>query len=374
MTAEELIVKVREAMEKAGEEGAVKGGAATVAALEQYLNQRFAARPGAAYKSPGQQLAEDPQTKEFIAARMKNTAPIGIKVPGYGLKSGEYIPPRFKATIDTTYFPQERTMLPVAEFPQRSAQLRDVIPVAGLGTPMIEYARVTGYTNSAGGVAEGGVKPESAIATLNVEDSVKTLATFIPVTRQVLRDVPGLQAYVNQVLGYFLRLVEDNQILNGSGGSNMTGIRQTAGIQTQTFSVNQIETFRKGITKLQTAFTDAGFDPSAAVLHPADWEVIELTKDLQDRYILLPVGPQDTAAARLWRVPVVVTPAQAQGVGLLGAFDIGCTLWTYDDLTIRMTDSHEDWFKKNLIAILAEFRELLAVYFPGAFVELDLTA
>jgi hypothetical protein len=69
-------------------------------------------------------------------------------------------------------------------------------------------------------------------------------------------------------------------------------------------------------------------------------------------------------------LPVAVTPAIAAGTGLLGAFDIGATLWTYEDLELAMTDSHSDWFTKNLIAVRAEFRELLAVYFPKAFCRL----
>lgn len=376
MTPEELLKAVREEVAKTGSEQAV----ATVKAIEAYLSGRFSGQILDKVLSPGEQFAADPQVKDFVSTRAKNTAPIPVSVRGYGLKAGEYIPARVKTNVLATDYPSERTYLPTAIPPQRTFRLRDLIPVAGLATPQIEYARITTLGNSAGGVAEAAAKPESAIQTSIITQSVVTIATFIPATRQALRNVQGLAAYINQVLGYFLQLEEDDQILNGAGGSDMTGIYNTTGTQSQAFSVNVIESVRKGITKLQTAFGSgafaSGFDPTGVIFHPNDWESAELLKDTSNRYILIPDNrsPADSVPARLWSVPVIVTPANAAGFALLGAFDIGATLWTYEALTLRTSDSHSDWFTKNIVAVLAEFRELLAVYFPAAFVEVDVVA
>lgn len=376
MTPEELLKAVRDEVAKTGSEQAV----ATVKAIEAYLSGRFGGQILDKALSPGEQFASDPQVKDFVSTRAKNTAPVPITVRGYGLKAGEYIPARVKTNVLATDYPSERTYLPTAIPPQRTFRLRDLIPVAGLATPQIEYARITTLGNSAGGVAEAAAKPESAIQTSIITQSVVTIAAFIPATRQALRDVQGLAAYINQVLGYFLQLEEDDQILNGAGGSDMTGIYNTTGTQSQAFSVNVIESVRKGITKLQTAFGSgafaSGFDPTGVIFHPNDWESAELLKDTSNRYILIPDNrsPADSVPARLWSVPVIVTPANAAGFALLGAFDIGATLWTYEALTLRTSDSHSDWFTKNIVAVLAEFRELLAVYFPAAFVEVDVVA
>jgi hypothetical protein len=37
-----------------------------------------------------------------------------------------------------------------------------------------------------------------------------------------------------------------------------------------------------------------------------------------------------------------------------------------------VTDSHEDWFIRNIIAILAEMRAAFGLIRPGAFIEADL--
>jgi hypothetical protein len=380
MTPEELLKVVREEMKNASSEQGAVVAAAAMKAVSDYMGRAFGGQLLDKVLSPGEQFAADPQVKDFVSTRAKNTAPIAVQLRGYGLKAGEYIPARLKTNVLATDYPSERTYLPPAIPPQRTFRLRDLIPVAGLATPQIEYARIITLGNSAGGVAEGNAKPESAIQTQIITQAVVTIATFIPATRQALRDVQGLAAYINQVLGYFLQLEEDDQILNGAGGNDMTGIYNTTGTQTQAFSNDIIETVRKAVTKIQTAFMSdeqaSGFDPTGVVFHPNDWETAELIKDLNDRYILIPDNrsPADSVPARLWSIPVIVTPANSAGNALMGAFDIGATLWTYEALTLRTSDSHSDWFTKNIVAILAEFRELLAVYFPAAFVEVDVVA
>ncbi len=376
MTKEELSEIITKAVKEAG----AAQGADVIKVIQEKLGTKLAAPE--VIKAIGEQFTESQAVKDFVKSQAKNTPefPVNMKAWGYGLKAGERINSRFDINVKageviTSMFPSERTYLPFAEFPQRRFRLRDLIPVAGLGTPQIEYARITGYSNLAAGAAELASKPQSQIFTQVVVDAVKLIATFMPVTRQAVADVPGLAGYINQVLVYFMQLSEDAQILSGAGGgTDMTGILNVPGIQSRPKGADTyIDAIRKAITDLQIAFTDAGFQPNGVVMHPRDWETFELQKDTTNKYLLIPFvetaaegGPQPP---RLWRLPVVPTPAMTLGTALVGAFDIGATLWTYEDVTLRITDSHSDFFVKNLLAVLAEYRELLAVYFPRAFVQ-----
>ena len=71
-----------------------------------------------------------------------------------------------------------------------------------------------------------------------------------------------------------------------------------------------LTTLRKGVTKLEVA----GYTPSAFVLHPNDWEGVELalTSAAAIEHLRLPYDP---ATRRLFGVPVTTTNAQAAGVG-----------------------------------------------------------
>jgi HK97 family phage major capsid protein len=61
------------------------------------------------------------------------------------------------------------------------------------------------------------------------------------------------------------------------------------------------------------------------------------------------------------------------GFALLGDFS-KAVLWDREQTTVTMTDSHEDFFVRNLVAILAEERVAFAVTRPTAFVNVDVAA
>ena len=52
----------------------------------------------------------------------------------------------------------------------------------------------------------------------------------------------------------------------------LSDVNGTSGIQTQAYATGVLTTLRKGLTKLETA----GYTASAIVLHPTDWEGVEL--------------------------------------------------------------------------------------------------
>jgi HK97 family phage major capsid protein len=68
-------------------------------------------------------------------------------------------------------------------------------------------------------------------------------------------------------------------------------------------------------------------------------------------------------------LPVVVTTAITAGVALVGAFKMGAQVFRKGGISVDVSNSHSDYFVKNLTAIRAEERVALAVYRPGAFGE-----
>jgi HK97 family phage major capsid protein len=75
----------------------------------------------------------------------------------------------------------------------------------------------------------------------------------------------------------------------------------------------------------------------------------------------------------VWNLPVIETEAVPQGTGYVGDFR-KAVLWDREQATVKVTDSHLDFFVRNLVAILAEMRAAFGVLQPSAFVEIDLTA
>ena len=258
--------------------------------------------------------------------------------------------------------------------PMRTRRVRDLFPSRTTTAAVIEYFRMTGFTNNAASVAErdGGsfaAKPQSSFSFVGEQAPVRTLAHWEAAHRNVLADEPQLRSIIDNELLYGLRLQEDSQILTGNGsGENLRGILETTGIQTYDWSAglvgdNKADAIRRAATLSFLAY----YEPTGVVLHPNDWEDIELSKDDNGQY-LVAVSVAMGGEPKLWRIPVVDTPAMTEGTALVGAFGTGAQLYDREQASIRISEQHADFFVRNAIVVLAEQRLALAVKRPEAFV------
>lgn len=271
---------------------------------------------------------------------------------------------------------------PMVISPTRTKRVRDLFPSRTTTAAVIEYFRHMGFTtpgstatNAAATVAERsgdtfGAKPQSSFQFVGEQAAVRTLAHWEAAHRNVLADEPQLRSIIDNELMYGLRLLEDNQILNGNGsGENLTGVLQTSGIQTLNWSAgasgdNKADAIRRAATLSFLAY----YEPTGVVLHPTNWEQMELSKDDNGQY-LVAVSVALGGSPKLWRIPVVETPAIPVNTALVGAFGTGAQLYDREQASIRVSEQHADFFVRNAIVILAEQRLALAVKRPEAFVK-----
>ena len=274
---------------------------------------------------------------------------------------------------------------PIVVPPMRTKRVRDLFPVRTTTSTVIEYFRMTGFTNNAAMVAERNAgdtafaaKPQSSMSFEGVQTSVRTLAHWEAAHRNVLADEPQLRSIIDNELMYGLRLQEDAQILNGSGaGENLMGIMNTTGVQTYSWSMGanaaangKADTKADAIRRAATLSYLAYYEPSGVVLHPNDWEAIELTKDGNGQY-LIALSVAMGGEPKVWRLPIVETPAMTESVALVGAFGTGAQIYDREQASIRISEQHADFFIRNAIVILAEQRLALAVKRPESFVKVS---
>jgi HK97 family phage major capsid protein len=343
-------------------------------------------------KSLGQMFVESQQydalMKQFPSgaigreARVQS-APMGVKalITGAGDTSGgAFITPERQTDVEL--------------LGRRPLTVRDLISVRQTTSDTVEFVQQLTQLNSADVVAEatsaaaptapgtagalvlnagGGYKPEGSMTFQVVTATVKTIAEWVPATKRGLADAAQLRGLIDQELRDDLAEAEEDEIVNGSGsGEHLTGILNTSGIQAQAYSATVsdldplLETTLKGKTKVKTVGRSIA---TGYMLNPADWEKISLAR--------LAKNPQNEAVAgaipTLHGLPVVESEAIAAGTGLVGDFR-KAVLWDREQASITATDSHADFFIRNLVAILGEERVAFGVTRPKAFVTLDLTA
>jgi HK97 family phage major capsid protein len=274
---------------------------------------------------------------------------------------------------------------------QRPLRLRDVVTQGTTTSDTVEYVRVTSVTNNAAPVAEattaaaptapesagalvnaagGGYKPESGLALAKVTATVKTIAHWMPATKRALSDAAQIRTLIDAFLLYGLEEELEDQMVQGDNtGENFEGIGTVSGVQAQAWDTDLLTTLRKARTKVRTVGRSFA---NAYLFNPADLETLDLLQDNEGRYYF--GGPTASGSANpLWGVGVVETEAVPAGTGYVGDFR-KAVLWDREQATVQVTDSHLDFFVRNLVAILAEMRAAFGVLQPSAFVEIDLTA
>jgi len=77
--------------------------------------------------------------------------------------------------------------------------------------------------------------------------------------------------------------------------------------------------------------------------------------------------PNAIAEPTLWGVPVATSVAMTQSKFLVGDFRMAA-VWDRMEAVVEISDSHSDYFIKNLLAVRAEERLTLTVFRSDAFI------
>lgn len=332
-------------------------------------------------------------SKEFKAARsvhgtgeVKGRFSLAAPVPvAGGLKAligtGDANGPGVGATIDPQRIPTVQATWP-------ELKLRNVVTVGSTSSDAIVYARIlragtSGTVNNAAGVPEAttaaavgsgnpavtpvqaGVKPESSIAFEKVTAPVITLAHWIPATRKALSDAGQLRTLIDNFLRTGLAHEMERQIIGGdtTDGEEFDGLLNTDGIQVQTFDTNIVTTIRKAITKVRRFGR-----PNAVLVSPGTSERIDLLQMATGQYF--GGGPFGPANPAIWRQPIIEVPGLSDDTVLVGDFSTA-VVWDREDATVTATDSHLDFFTRNLVAILAESRAAFGVLDPALIAKVN---
>lgn len=304
----------------------------------------------AVVKSFGQMVAESDIVMKR-AGEAKFALPNGVEVKTLFQTSAGWAP----ETIRTGK---------LVESAQRPVQILDLIPGATTDQSAVVYMEETTFTNNAAETAEAGAYPEGALALTEVSSPVRKISVFLPVTDEQLEDVASVQSYINNRLTFMLRQRLDQQVVTGDGTPpNLSGILDRSGLQTQALGADPVaDAIHKAITKVRVTGRAM---PDAVALHSNDWQQIRLVRTTDGIYIW--GSPSEAGPASIWGLPVVLTEALTEGTGLVGDFRNFSQLSIRRNVTVKVSDSHSDYFVNGKQAIRADLRASLEIFRPAAF-------
>lgn len=235
----------------------------------------------------------------------------------------------------------------------------------------IDFVKVLAPMTKASPQTEGSDKGENRTTFTSVSERVKTIATWIPASRQVLDDFNELAGFIDGSLRYAVDLEEEKQILSGDNtGENLHGLTNQATAFNSALLVpsggyNKIDYVGRAVQQIMEA---SELSPSFVVLHPRDWWGMRLTKDSYGRYILGdPAGPVNIQA--LWGLmPIITNNISATNFLVGSGSPVASELRDRMELTVEISTSHSDYFTKNLVAIRCEKRTALVVKRPASYI------
>ncbi len=249
---------------------------------------------------------------------------------------------------------------------QRRPVVADLVAPGTTTSNLVQYMKEKTFTNAADAVKEGLAKPESALVYEAATAPVRKTAHWIPVSEEMLEDYAQIQSIIDARLRLGIALKEEDELLNGSGvDPHLLGLNTLPGLSPAVpmGTDTRPDAFLKQITAIATS---TFIVPDGWIMNPSDWMDVQLQKNTQGNY--MGTGPfSPPQSAMLWGLPGVVTPAQTAGIGLVGAFSTMAQIFRRGGVRVEASNSHQDFFIKNLVAIRGEERLAFAVYREAAF-------
>lgn len=258
--------------------------------------------------------------------------------------------------------------------PLRIANLLNVVPVQ---TDAVKYGKQNLRDNQARIVAEKTTKPYSEYGWTDATAVIETVAHLAKLTLQALADAPRLAAEVESEMRFGLALAEEWEILNGDGTTgHLSGLLQNAtayavpsGMDTSGI-LSPVDRLRVAILQIHLAYAM----PDGQVLNPINVAEIDLQRRDPDGSggYLYSAPDENTGVTRLWRLPVVESPAMVVNKFLVGAFQYSASLYRRQGATVQISTENDDDFENNLATMRCESRLGLGVRRTYGLVKGDL--
>jgi HK97 family phage major capsid protein len=326
---------------------------------------------GIAAKSTLELLKESDSVSAFIRDGARGKAVFRLE----GKDAGDFLERKTTMTSTGQGF-QATGVMPIERIPGVTQEPRQQLTIRNLLTArpttagIVDFLRVSSPMAIASPVAEAGLKPENALGLTSISAKIRTIATWLPVSRQIMDDLSELASFIDQTMKYYVNLAEEQEILSGDGtGEHLAGILPLAtpfnpSLLSASHGWNQVDILGRGLQQLATA---KELDPDWFVVNPVDWFAMRLLKDGFGRY-LVQTDPQVDTLPTLFGKTVLPTTSIASGTWLIGTGNpIAIEIRDRMELVTEISSEHASYFTSNLLAVRTEKRLALVVKRPTAF-------
>lgn len=237
------------------------------------------------------------------------------------------------------------------------------------------YLRETTANFLAGIIPEAENKPESELQLGMLQLSVGTIAHFVRVSKQALKNMSQLAVYIETRLAYGVRLKLEYYVVNGHTPAQgqqkiFSGLLEP--LNYTTVDVHHSDTAIDVLNKAKYKAAATYIQPDCIILNPEDWGRIERIKGTDGHYVF--GAPGAAVQPVIWGVPVIFSATMPVGKYWCGPLSMAYEGYLDSDVTIVVSTEDGNNVTKNLVTILAEMDGSGAVVLPDACVAGQLPA
>jgi HK97 family phage major capsid protein len=184
-----------------------------------------------------------------------------------------------KTTITSSLVGSMTTgVLPIERMPgitreaTQQLTIRDLLTATPTTFQVIDFVKVLQPLTIASPVPEASLKPENQLNFTSVSERIRTIATWLPASRQILDDMEELMSFLRSMMPYYVDLAEEQQLLFGDATvENLHGlVPQASAFNTSLLpsSYNKIDIIGRVIEQITMSKELA---PTFVVMNPKDW-------------------------------------------------------------------------------------------------------
>lgn len=262
----------------------------------------------------------------------------------------------------------------IVEPPTRPPLIADLFSQGQTDSNLVRLVKETFTSNGAASTAEGTAYGAVKLEVSPVDWPVRDITALLPVTEDILMDIPAMSSYLSMRLSKFVQLAEEDELVTGDAtGNHLEGLLHLVGVTTRNQGGDD---FDSAVMKLTADVYAASFmDPEWVVMSPTAWaHYITQRTNLNGGFGQFLAGPPSLAAVRqIWGLPIVVTPAVPDNKVIVGNSAAGM-IFRHGGLRVESSTGYGTFFGEGLVAIRGKIRTAFALFRPQAIGILTLSS